>query len=264
MKPVDLLTAATLACSFSLSGCCPSIDLFGSTHEVYVMAWAFDSWSSRQLESWNDFVELDHQSTALLVAKVEGVPPLPSGSTGEPEPIEWPVRIEWILLKPQGPGTAVADEDGYTIEQRLAEIRWRIDSTAEAEITEKDWTASSEALLSLIDANDAEHMWIAPGLGAFLQPDGSDHAIRFDLAQQSIADAMPDHDDSPYEPEVILVTPEDEYDYPIHNTIDAHFRYARYVWTTALTLHEFSRDAFVERLEPVRKSSYVFRVKPTR
>src|SRR5688572_26269536 len=98
MNRIRLLTAAALATSVSLGGGCISIDLFGSTHEIYALAWATDHWASRQFESWNDFVGLDHQSTALLVAKVDGVPPLPSGSTGEPEPIEWPVQIEWILL----------------------------------------------------------------------------------------------------------------------------------------------------------------------
>ncbi len=265
MKHAKTALAALLATSLSLGGCCPSIDLFGSTHQVYVMAWATDPWSSRQFESWNDFVELDHQSTALLVAKVAGVPPLPSGSTGEPEPIEWPMRIEWILLKPQGPGTAATDDEGSSIEHRLAEIRWRISATAEADIFRDDSSASSQALLGLIDATDAEYIWIAPGVGAFLQPDGGNQRIRFDLAQQSIAEATPEHDDSQYEPEVILVTPEDEYDYPkIHNAIDAHFRYARYVWTTALTLHEFNRDEFVDRAERVNQSSYVFRIKPTR
>lgn len=265
MKHAKTALAGLLASCLSIGGCCINLELSESTGGIYQMPWATHPWSSAQLESWNDFVELDHQSTALLVAKVEGVPPLPSGSTGEPEPIEWPVRIEWILLEPQGSGTAVEDDDGYTIEQRLAEIRWRISATAEADIFRDDSSASSQALLGLIDATDAEYIWIAPGLGAFLQPDGGNQRIRFDLAQQSIAEATPEHDDSPYEPEVILVTPEDEYDYPkIHNAIDAHFRYARYVWTTALTLHEFNRDEFVDRAERVNQSSYVFRIKPTR
>ena len=265
MNNARLSISALLTSMLSLGACCVEVDLSQSSVGVYQMPWATHPWSAAQLESWNDFVSLDHKSTALLVAKVDGVPPLPSGPTGEPESIEWPIHIEWILLQPRGPGTAVTAEDGYTIEQRLAEIRWHIGAAAEAEVSEKDWTASSEALFSLIDAADAEHLWIAPGLGAFLQPDGSDQRVRFDLAQQSVAVAMPEQNGSPYVPEVILVTPEAENDYPTAlAAIDGHFRYARYVWTTALTVFVFNEDEFRERLEPLHGTSYVFRIKPTR
>lgn len=240
MKAMNLSTAAMLACSLSLGGCCITLDLGGPGSELQWMGIITSGTVSRQIDSWDDFRELDHTSVALVVAIVDEIPP----EAWDPES-EWPGPMQWVLLRPQQPADSTDDQDGDNTGDFITDVSWRIDASLETQISLQSTDDAIAAMLELIDSSDIEYVWIAPGFGPLLMPRGDEVQIGMNL---------------PIEPAEAEASQEPS----VYDTVMTQRAYTQFAWINVLTLNIASNDALRERLEPVREHSYVFRIKPTR
>ncbi len=200
--------------------------------------------SRRQIESWNDFVELNHENAALLVATAQGLPPNGGERTRTNSPGDWPVAMTWTLLAPEHPGQAAAPT-GDDFDTRISEVRWTVVATTETDIGIGDFISATDALLNMIEPLQLEYIWIAPGFGPFIQTEADTVRVRVDMP---IAESVNNAGTSPN----------------LYDAIMASNQLAEFGWLTFLTMPISEDDKFLERLEPVHKSSYVFRIKPTR
>jgi hypothetical protein len=240
MKSIQLLTAAALAASVSLGGGCLRIEFSDLGGELQMLGFVTSGAVSRQIESWDDFAELDHTSVALVVATVDGLPP----EAWDPDS-EWPGAMKWVLLRPQQPGESSDDPDRYNTGDFIADVPWRIDASVETQITLRNPKDAATAMLDLIDSSEVEYVWIVPGFGPFLMEDGDALRVRIDLPIERSEEQTPQ-------------------EASVYDTVMMQHAYSQFLWINLLTLGLPSSEGFQENLEPVRENSYVFRVTPTR